>query len=147
MACQKRNLTAAFPEFNEIFASALEYLDQNVGWLDTTCTDDKEEGPCSIWQSISGQYDVASVAALVRLFATLPRAPGELVESVYQPFAVTVIETEDPAWIFSTQKAMNSGLLPAIRSKHKYCQKFRRCLTRFHRLPKDAPHVMSLHGK
>ncbi len=123
MACQKQNPTAAFPEFNEIFASALEYLDQNVGWLDTTCTDDKEEGPCSIWQSISGQYDVASVAALVRLFATLPHAPGELVESVYQPFAVTVIETEDPAWIFSTQKAMNSGLLPAIRSKHKYLPK------------------------
>ncbi|WP_170339692.1 AAA family ATPase [Ruegeria arenilitoris] len=120
----EKNSTARFPELNELFTNALEYLDQNARWPELTETEPNGEGPCAIWQSISGQYDVASVAALMRLFGTLPSDPDELVESIYHPFAVTVIETGNAAWVAPTQEALNRGLLPAIRNQHKYLPKF-----------------------
>ncbi|PHO04854.1 hypothetical protein CSC82_04825 [Rhodobacteraceae bacterium 4F10] len=119
----EQSATPHFPKLDGLFHDAFSMLGRSGRWYDTAKKTEAKPGPCSDWKLNSASPDLDQVAALARLLSVPTKSPQQLVESLFAPFSVTVIETGQATWNLAVEQALVEGLLPAIRNKYDYLPK------------------------
>lgn len=116
---------AFLPILNDWFPDALTRLNTLWELPDFDPDETVDQGPSSVWREITANYDIPTVAALIRLCSALPQSNNALVSEIYNPFKITVITTQDTRLIEPTVDAIKRGLFPAIESKHDHLPKMK----------------------
>lgn len=107
------------PLVSDLFLRALKKLKSNE--VGTFSSPKAASGPLySEWQSSGQCLDLPDLSALFRLSLVLPDCIETLVETLFKPASLTIIQVPDEHLLSSCEKALSQGYLPLACSEFDY---------------------------